>query len=374
MKTIAVFHPSSELYGADRILAGVLKNMDPEIRKVVYLREEGPFVPFLKENVRNVEFRFNKKLPLIYRDLFSLKGIFMFLINFLRFFIFLRKENKRTPFQRAYVNTLACSFMLIPLRLLRIPRFIHVHEIIENPKLVRYATTYLARYFSDRVVCVSGAVLENMKGTIPSIVSKAEIIYNGIDPVTESGTVLGDKINFYLFGRIKKEKGQWFLLKAIKYLPKGILSRCRFFLVGSPVPGKEYQLEELHDYLEKNQLSDYVKFKSFVPDISAEMKAADVCLVPSLMKDPFPTTVLEAMSAGKAIISTNHGGASEALEDDCGILIKPNDIKALSAAIEGLIKTPEKIRKLGARAYKRYESNYTSEVFAKNWQVFLRAM
>lgn len=55
------------------------------------------------------------------------------------------------------------------------------------------------------------------------------------------------------------------------------------------------------------------------------MSNADVCLVPSLMKDSFSTTVLEAMSASKAVMTINHVGVKEAvLDKETGFWVNPN--------------------------------------------------
>ena len=48
------------------------------------------------------------------------------------------------------------------------------------------------------------------------------------------------------------------------------------------------------------------------------------------MKDPFPTTVLEAMSAGKAVIASDTGGAKEAIDDnETGFLITANESETI---------------------------------------------
>ena len=50
MKNLAVFHPSSELYGADRILVIALKAM-PEFRPIIYLPSNGPLVNHIKNEI-----------------------------------------------------------------------------------------------------------------------------------------------------------------------------------------------------------------------------------------------------------------------------------------------------------------------------------
>ncbi|MCT4582975.1 MAG: glycosyltransferase family 4 protein [Flavobacteriales bacterium] len=371
MKTLAIFHPSSELYGADRIMVAALQATPDHVKKVVYLFSQGPLVDYIYQNVTNVEVVVNLKMPVIYRAIFTPTGVFKFGYYWLKFYRFLKREHKKHQFDLAYVNTLSCSLILPQLKWLKIKRFVHVHEIIDSPKLIGKVTAKLSRKYADRVVCVSNAVLNGLKRYDASIGAKAEVLYNGIKPLElKERTEESDVLNFYLFGRIKPEKGQWFLAETIAKLSDLELEKTHFTIVGSPVKGQENKLEELKRELEKEGVLGYCSFVPFVDDISQEMMKADVCLVPSIMKDPFPTTVLEAMSVGKAVIATSHGGAKEAL-DKTGMLIKPHDVSGFVASLRKLIKSPQEVVDLGEKAKNRFYQKFTSEVFNKNWNAFL---
>ena len=371
MKTLAIFHPSSELYGADRIMVAALQATPDHVKKVVYLFSQGPLVDYIYQNVTNVEVVVNLKMPVIYRAIFTPTGVFKFGYYWLKFYRFLKREHKKHQFDLAYVNTLSCSLILPQLKWLKIKRFVHVHEIIDSPKLIGKVTAKLSRKYADRVVCVSNAVLNGLKRYDASIGAKAEVLYNGIKPLElKERTEESDVLNFYLFGRIKPEKGQWFLAETIAKLSDLELEKTHFTIVGSPVKGQENKLEELKRELEKEGVLGYCSFVPFVDDISQEMMKADVCLVPSIMKDPFPTTVLEAMSVGKAVIATSHGGAKEAL-DKTGMLIKPHDVSGFVASLRKLIKSPQEVIDLGEKAKNRFYQKFTSEVFNKNWNAFL---
>lgn len=371
MKTLAVFHPSSELYGADRIMVAALQATPDEMRKIVYLFSDGPLVKYIYQHVKNVEVVVNLKMPVIYRAIFTPIGIVKFGLSWLKFYRFMKKENKKYNFDLAYVNTLSCSLILPQLKFLKIKSFVHVHEIIDSPKIVGKVTARLSRKYADRVVCVSNAVLNGLKRYDKKINEKGEVLYNGIKPlVLREREKENEVLNFYLFGRIKPEKGQWFLAETIAKLSDLELEKAHFTIVGSPVKGQENMLEELKNELEKEGVLSYCSFVPFVDDISLEMTKADVCLVPSIMKDPFPTTVLEAMSVGKAVIATSHGGAKEALEET-GVLIAPHDVSGFASSLRRLIKAPKDVADLGQKAKNRFYKKFTSEVFNENWNNFL---
>ncbi len=371
-KSVAVFHPSSELYGADRILVNAINAMPAEMKKVVYLKFEGPLVEFIQENTENTTVKVIPFMPVIYRGIFNPKGILKFTFELAKFVSFMRAEKKALKFSSAYVNTLSTSFILPLLKGFRIPSYLHVHEIIDSPKVIGWLTAFLAKNFAQKVVCVSAAVEKGLIRYISSVRKKTIIIHNGIDQILAKPRAHNEKINFYLFGRIMPKKGQWFLLDALKEIPLERLSNVCFTLMGGAVPGKEDSLEQLENEVRKAGLEGIVQIRDFAPNITEAMNSADVCLVPSMMKDPFPTTVLEAMSAGRPVIATNHGGAKEAIGDsNSGLLVDPGKPAQLAASILQLIQEKSLIPKMGELAREKYLSAFTKQHFNKNWESFL---
>ncbi|MFT4661432.1 MAG: glycosyltransferase involved in cell wall biosynthesis [Glaciecola sp.] len=369
--TIAVFHPSAELYGADRILVTALKAIPGKVHKKVYLFRAGTLVNLIESEVENVEVIIRPDMPVIYRKIFSPIGIFKFLKEWVMFLFFLRNENQQNKFASGYVNTLSCSFLLPLLWMLRIKRFVHVHEIIDSPKVIGVITAWVSLLFSNKIVCVSNAVLLGLKRYAKQIERKGVVIHNGISAIEVNQKKKSEAIHFYLFGRIKPEKGQWFLIEALGTIAKDKLKNAKFILMGGVIDGEENVLVELQEKIEGYGLQNNVIIKDFAPNIAEAMSDADVCLIPSLMKDPFPTTVLEAMSAAKPVITTNHGGAKEAvLDQETGLLINPNNIEEFANSIISLIDRKTELPQLGANAKKRYQNLFTTSHFNKKWIKF----
>ena len=370
--TIAVFHPSAELYGADRILVNALKSLPAHVNKRVYLRADGPLIPFLKSNVENVEVVFSPHLPVICRKRFHPLGILQFGRDWLRFARFFRAEQQKHHFRSAYVNTLACAFVLPLLHFFKLPNYIHVHEIIDRPKIVARCTAWLCRHFATKIVCVSNAVKESLQRGRQGHLKHAQVLHNGIPAIKNISPKKSEqKLHFFLFGRIMPEKGQWYLIEALKFIPRPLLSRCKFVVMGDAKQGKEDLLQQLKAAIQEAQLEQHVEIRPFENDISVAMSQADVCLVPSLMRDPFPTTVLEAMSAGKPVIATNHGGAREAIIDGTtGILVPPNDPLSLADKILAMALSTDRLRRLGRNAQRHYSKQFTLQHFGERWREF----
>ena len=358
----------------------------------------------------NVEVIIRPDMPVIYRAIFNLRGIIQTAFNLVRFLLFILKENRSHSFNSAYVNTSSNVLLLPLLKLAGIRRYIHIHEIIDSPKAIGWLTAFVSRWFANRVVCVSRAVLEGMMRYVPAIEKVGTVIHNGIDPIRTTSlraqrsnlnnqtdchgrkllptgsetasqspslavtqTERVSKLSFYLFGRIQPRKGHWFLLESLAKVPRHLLAKCEFVLMGGIVPGQEQDLKDLQLTIIKHELTPFIKIKDFAADISEPMSQADVCLVPSLVKDSFPTTVIEAMSAGRPVITTNNGGAKEAVIDGTtGFLIDPNNTDQLADRIIRLIVNQIKLKDMGIAGKQQFEQRFTTEIFATNWMHMIK--
>jgi glycosyltransferase involved in cell wall biosynthesis len=71
------------------------------------------------------------------------------------------------------------------------------------------------------------------------------------------------------------------------------------------------------------------------------MNQCDVFVLAS-RRESFPLALLEASEAGCAIVATDVDGASEALDGGAaGLLVPPEDPRALAAAIDRLLNEPQ---------------------------------
>ncbi len=367
MKKIAVFHPSTELYGADRIMVLATKALI-EYQAVIYLPSNGPLLDLIRTEIPTAEIKILEGMPIISRSLFTPKGALSTLNKYIKFRSFIKRECQIHNFEQIYINTLACSIILPAIKRLNVPVFTHVHEILEHPRIAAKLTAKLAFTYSDTVVSVSQAVQNNLHSQCKKRKASSIVVHNGIRPIEPKLTIKNKRLTFYLFGRIKPEKGQWYLLEALRHIPIKELNKIEVNLVGGTLKGKEYLRVDLEKKIHAYGLEHIVKIKEFTPDISLEMAKADICLVPSLMKDPFPTTVLEAMSAGKVVIATDTGGAKEAIiHKETGFIVPSDKPKVLAATIKKLIRNRVLIEYIGFNAKTAYKENFTIKHFNERW-------
>ena len=367
MKTLAIFHPSSELYGADRIMVIAVKALS-NYKPVIYLPSKGALVDLISKELPEAEVKIIPFMPLLARKLFRPSGVVEVTRKITQFRRFMKRENATYNFDRAYVNTLATVMILPLLKKLKIPSFTHVHEILENPKIVAKITAHMAFKYSKEVISVSGAVQSNLHRLCKNRKAKSLLVHNGISPLNSNETPKNDVLNFYLFGRIKPEKGQWYLIKALELMDKDLLSKTQFHLVGDVLKGHEHLKDDLVQKINAAGLNDALTLHGFKSNIQADLNRADVCLVPSLMKDPFPTTVLEAMSAGKVVIATDTGGAKEAIDhNQSGFVIPANQPEKFAHTIENIIKNKHTISTIGKNAKNTFNQKFTIDLFNQRW-------
>ncbi len=96
-------------------------------------------------------------------------------------------------------------------------------------------------------------------------------------------------------------------------------------------------------------------------DKSHFMHGIDVFVLPSLTEGT-PNAIIEAMSHAKPIIATAVGGVPDLVDEEVGILVPPDDVKALAAAMSRLAGDADLRRRMGFAARKKYEQFFTPRV------------
>lgn len=112
--------------------------------------------------------------------------------------------------------------------------------------------------------------------------------------------------------------------------------------------------ERLLTFIRENKLQQIVDFLGWVDGDKKEQLFAEshVLILPSYI-ECLPMSILEAMAHGMAVISTPVGGIPEMVfPGENGILFKPGDRTAMSAAIDCYLLNPDLISRHGAGSLK----------------------
>ena len=106
---------------------------------------------------------------------------------------------------------------------------------------------------------------------------------------------------------------------------------------------------------------EYVQLLGVRSDVPDLLGACDVFALSS-RQEGFPITILEAMAAGKPVVTTDVGGCAEAVVDgETGLVVPPENPEALAKALEDLLTRPAEARRMGEAGRRRVEEHFTVE-------------
>jgi len=108
-------------------------------------------------------------------------------------------------------------------------------------------------------------------------------------------------------------------------------------------------------------LAERVTFLGYRKDVPELMAAADVYVLASNWEG-LPRSIIEAMRAGLATVSSDVGGCREIVRDaETGYLVPRGDVATLARQLSVLIDDRQKQRTLGANARRLFEQSFTFE-------------
>jgi glycosyltransferase involved in cell wall biosynthesis len=210
---------------------------------------------------------------------------------------------------------------------------------------------------SSIVVAVSEKSAEGLRsvcGVTQPIVVRAPLL---ADPFASgwSKTAMSQKsdgeVNITTVARLYVTKGLTYLLEAIAQIKKTHPS-AHFKIFGDGI-----LRQDLLAYAEQLELDGDQIFAGIFnhKDLGQIMANTDIFAMSSILEGQ-PLAVVEAMSYGCPIVTTDVGGIPELIKDGInGLLCKPRDSAGLARNISCLIDHPELRERLGQAARKSYE-------------------
>lgn len=294
---------------------------------------------------------------------FTLQSLF----HFLRLTKELIKIIRQEKIDLVVANTERTAYPLIlAAKLTRRPFILWVRDFEYGQKLF----SFLA-FNSFEVVFVSKALKKYYH------CKKGQIVYVGtevpqpITPITPSVTTHYNQLLIGFAGRLVEWKGAQVLvaagqiLKAENFLPGG----WQIIIAGSG----ENQLgsieADLHQMVEREKLSDVVKFTGFREQMSEFYSTLSIFVHPSIKPEPFATVVVEAMAQGLPVVASNAGGTPEIIKDgENGFLFPSGDASALAEKLKILLLDNDLRKRIGESARETVLSGFTEEKVTKQME------
>lgn len=163
-------------------------------------------------------------------------------------------------------------------------------------------------------------------------------------------------------GRLVEKKGFDLLLDALSELPTEL--DWRFIHVGGGELAKPLAAQA-----ERLGIASRIDWRG--PQkreaVFAAMDEADLFVLPSRIaasgdRDGLPNVLMEAASQGLPVVSTDFSAIPEFVEDGVsGVLVPPDDAPALSRALEGLARDPDRAARYAKRLRARLEADFEAQ-------------
>ncbi|MDD5772182.1 MAG: glycosyltransferase family 4 protein [bacterium] len=261
-------------------------------------------------------------------------------------------------------------YFLIIKKILQIPAVVSIHgsDVNKLPFVSDFGKQFLIDTLksADRIISTSNILIKKAEEISNLDLSKKYyIIPNGIDLKRFDNKVkyISGKPYILAIGRLVYAKGFDLLLEAFKKLCENV-PEIELIIAGGG--------EEKNNLIDKAKIlgiSDRVKLIGPV-DESTVVSLLNGCrlFVCSSRSEGFGNVILEAMAAGKPIVSFGVGGVVEIIQDDInGILCEPGNICDLVKNILNLLKSEEECNRLAMNGYLYVKENYSCEVMAKRY-------
>jgi glycosyltransferase involved in cell wall biosynthesis len=231
----------------------------------------------------------------------------------------------------------------------RAPILFHAHHSIGQPSAA-YLEGLALRHSGATVVACCDAVAQPLRKWVPQ--QRIHTVPNGTADLGFRGRTFepGRDVRIGIVGRIAPEKGQAEFLRAAALLVPQT-PHARFVICGAPLFGdRSYYGEVLRLAADLP-----VEFLDWQEDIAGVMRSLDILVIAS-KQEGMPRVLLEAFSAGVAVVAFPVGGIPEVIEDGITGFLTRDLAAGLSAVLES---DPGKLRAVTRNARREWELRYT---------------
>ena len=336
-KTVLIVNPGADVYGSDLQMLESIKAMH-EVGWTVHLvvPERGPLVARAEECGAIVQ---QMSFPVVRRSSMSVRGLAALGVDILRRLPSMVATIRRDRADVVYVNTTTVPWWILAARLIRRPVLCHVHEAENADGGLVLKALNAPLFLCHRLIMISDTAMDALALSFPRLRKRAVLVRNGVPdrasaPVQAPPTEGGFRLT--VVARLSPRKATHVAVEATRLLHdegRDVL----LDLVGSPFPGYEWYVAELHEQVEQAGLTSRVEFTGYVQGVHAMFDRAHVALAPSI-REPFGNSVVEAQLSERPVVAAAAGGHLESIADGVsGLLVPVEDAAAMAAAVARLM-------------------------------------
>ncbi len=363
---ILVIHPIDDYYGATRILSHTIPVLDELGVVDVWTKNDiGALSSLLGRDVVEV-----RSIPLLVKTMFTPRGVLNFLCDCL---MFLGKVKVLAGYDLIYINTITAAPLCFYFWILRKKVVVHCHEVQDEMRAGRLLARFVAG-MTGCVICVSRRVSDYISSG--RSLSNVHVVHNGIPQELSKRRLSRSNsktFNVILIGRLTPGKGYWYLADALSLISESTREYIKIDCYGDAPSNHPEYVQEFEEYIGNLGVSKNFSLKGFDADANTYIKSYDMLIVPSVMADPFPTTVLEGLGSGVVVLTTDNGGAAEIIRDgETGFLVGSNDRQGLAAKLTQVLRS-ESLAEVAEAGHSLYLERFTLDKYRERLTLTLQA-
>lgn len=357
MIRVAVVIDSLRVGGAQRLISAYASSASAHdlAPVIITLREDG--APFILESIRNAGIR-----------VITLSAGSLFNVRRFRRLVQVLKEERIELVQThlVYANILGT----LAARSAGLPVIATLHSVAVSEgwkaRVLKVIENYVLRNHATRILAVGQMIADINQDHYGS--RRLDVIPNGIPAPKFSEVqerdrlrreIAGDGSDIVItVGRFSRAKAYEDMIDAFHLLRQKDLN-SKLVMVGSGTT-----LDNIKSRIADLDLNQSVVLTGEREDVHQLLALSDV-YASSSQREGLPLAVLEAMMAGLPIVATSVGDIPNVVTEETGVVVPPHHPELLAAAIEQLLKDPNKRRSMGQAAYRRAMNEYTVEAWMK---------
>jgi mannosyltransferase len=225
--------------------------------------------------------------------------------------------------------------------------------------------TWITRWLIARM----DAVIATTEAAASYLKRSAVVIHHGVDtdlygPPADrhaafAATGLPGRYGIGAFGRVRPQKGtDVFVAAMCRLLPRH--PDFTAVVIGRVTVEHQGFLADLQRMVQEAGLSERVRFLGELPIEEVPRWYGRIALyVFASREEGFGLTLLEAMSAGAAVVAARAGAAETVIADEqTGVLVPPGDVEKLVEALEPLMREPQRAADMGRRGRDRVVAGF----------------
>lgn len=260
----------------------------------------------------------------------------------------------------------------LPARLLGMKVFWVEHFTVEdwlskNPLKVFY------RWLSGSVtmIAISKFIADQLVDLIGVKREKISVVYYGVDLIKfkmrEFRWENAARYNIGCVARLEAEKGIEYLIKAVKIV-KEFIPFVRLIIVGEGPERKK-----LVWLSERLGLKEQIQWVGYQKEIEKWYVFFDTLVLPSIKRESFGVTLIEAMACGVPVVGSRIGGVPEIIDHKTdGLLANPGDSQHLADQLMYLFNNRSKVREMVMAARSKIETKFSLERMVRDYYLLFR--